>query len=454
MTQDKTGSGMVCHGSPTPQPDGTPMRPRLRIALVAAAAALGSGAARAEVEVTDTVLLRAGPQARYGTTPPQTDTVAPVYEMLTLTARDVQNPVAERLELVVSAWGAANLASNPWWNGYLNGGAFSGDLGLAFVKGEFGKGAVVARLGRMMVAGGNSRMLQLDGAALLWRAPQGFSLSLFGGSPVAARFDARGGDQGANPTRGDVAAGGRLAWAHPLLEVGASAALAWDHGSTSRQEVGGDLRLSPLRWLDVLGSGSYELDRSQLAQVSASAVARPASFISVSADYRYTVPSLFLSRESILWVFSDASRDDLGLSVRLTPVRAWTVDLGGAALLSESGFRATGRVTWRPDRHGAVGLEGSYLDAPDNADLFLRVFGSRRFGPVAATLDVQYLNFDKAVNGETSSLVGSASVGYPIARGLTATVAASAGVTPWYQNRFDLVAKLVYQNFPAREVRP
>jgi hypothetical protein len=191
-----------------------------------------------------------------------------------------------------------------------------------------------------------------------------------------------------------------------------------------------------------------------LAEISASAVARPASFISVSADYRYTVPSLFLSRDSILWVFSDASRDDLGLNLHLTPVRAWTVDVGGAALISQSGFRAGGRATWRPDRRGAVGLEVSYLDASDNGDLYLRIFGSRRFGDVAATLDVQYMSFDKPVNGETSSLVGSASLGYPIAAGLTATLAASAGATPWYQNRFDVVAKLVYQNFPAREVRP
>src|SRR5512143_1143171 len=121
------------------------MRTRLRIALAAAAAALWTNPARAEVEVTNTLLLRAGPQARYGTTPLATDTVAPVYEILTLSARDVQNPVAERLELVVSAWGGANLGQNPWWNGSLNSGAFSGDLGLAFVKGEFGKGAVVAR---------------------------------------------------------------------------------------------------------------------------------------------------------------------------------------------------------------------------------------------------------------------------------------------------------------------
>jgi len=81
-----------------------------------------------------------------------------------------------------------------------------------------------------------------------------------------ARFDARGGSQDANPVSGDVAAGGRLGWTHPVVEVGASTLLAWDHGSTSRQEVGGDLRLSPLRWLDVLASGSYALDRSQLAE--------------------------------------------------------------------------------------------------------------------------------------------------------------------------------------------
>lgn len=429
------------------------MRPRLRIALAAAAALVGSGAA-AEVEVTDALLIRAGPQARYGAAAPTTDTVAPIYEMLTLSARDVKNPIAERLELVVSAWGGANLGSNPWWNGSLDTGAFSGDLALAFVKGEFARGALAVRLGRMAVAGGQSRMLQLDGAAVMWRAPAGFSLSAFGGSPVSARFATRGGPMDANPTQGDVAAGGRLAWAHPLLEVGASATLAWDHGSESRQEVGGDLRISPLRWLDLLFSDSYALDRSQLAELSASAVARPLPALSVSADYRHTVPSLFLSSQSILWVFSDAARDDLGLNVRWSPTRAWTADLGGAALVSESGFRATGRATWRPDRRGAAGVELSYLDASDNKTLYARLFGSRTFGPLAATLDLQAVRFDKAVNGQDQSLLGSASVGYPIAPGLTAALAGSAGVTPWYQNRFDLVAKLVYQNFTAPEVRP
>ena len=429
------------------------MRTRPRIAF-AAAAVLFCGTGRAQVEVTDTVLFRAGPQARYGAIPPTTDTVAPIYEMLTLSARNVQNPVAERLELVVSAWGAANLGTNPWWNGYLNSGTFSGDLSLAFVKGEFGKGAVVARLGRMMVAGGTSRMVQLDGASLLWRAPGGVSLSLFGGSPVSARFDARGGPYDANPISGDVAAGGRLAWSHPVLELGASTLLAWDHGSYSRQDVGGDLRLSPLRWLDLLGSGSYALDRSQLAEVSASLIARASTKVSVSVDYRYTIPSLFLSSQSILWVFSDATRDDVGANVRWSPSPAWTLDLGGAAIISESGYRAAGRATWRPDRRGAVGAEVSYVDPKDNAYGYARLFGSRRFGAVTATLDLQAMRFDQLVNDQKSSYLGSASLGYPIARGLTATVAGSAAVTPLYQNRFDLVAKLVYQNFTAPEVRP
>ena len=430
------------------------MRPRLRFALAAVAAVLGTGAARADVEVTNTILMRAGPQARYGATPLATDTVAPVYEMLTLSARDVANPVAERLELVVSAWGGANLGTNPWWNGYVNSGTFSGDLSLAFVKGEFGKGAVVARLGRMMVAGGNSRMLQLDGASLLWRAPAGFSLSAFGGSPVSARFDARGGPQDANPVSGDVAAGGRLAWTHQVLELGASALMAWDTGSTSREEVAGDLRLSPLRWLDVLASGSYAMDRSQWAEIAGSAIVRASSALSVSLDYRHTIPSLFLSSQSILWVFSDAYREDVGANVRWSPSRAVSIDVGGALLLSEDGFRALGRLTWRPDRLGAVGVEGSWLDATDNAYGYGRVFASRRFGSLTATLDLQAMHFDPQVNLQDWSYLGSASLGLPIAKGLSATVAASAGVTPWYENRYDLVAKLVWQNFPAREVRP
>jgi len=97
----------------------------------------------------------------------------------------------------------------------------------------------------------------------------------------------------------------------------------------------------------------------------------------------------------------------------------------------------------------------SYVDPSDNAYGYLRLFGSRRFGDVAATLDLQAMNFDQAGQRGDQLFLGSAKPGLPHRPGAQPpTLAASAGVTPFYQNRFDVVAKLVYQNFPAREVRP
>src|SRR5690349_17721704 len=41
--------------------------------------------------------------------------IAPLYELLSVSARDVRNPVAEDLQLVVSGWGALSLGSNLVW---------------------------------------------------------------------------------------------------------------------------------------------------------------------------------------------------------------------------------------------------------------------------------------------------------------------------------------------------
>ena len=431
------------------------MRPRLRIALAAVAGLLGTLPAQAaEVEVTNTVLLHGYPQARYGASPLATDTIAPAYELLSITARNVPSPIGERLELVFSGWGAANLGSNPWWNGYGNDGAFSGDLQLLFVKADFAKGALGVRLGRQQVAGGNSRMLQLDGASVLWRMPFGLSLSAFGGSPVSARFDRRGGDHAANPIPGDVAAGGRIGYALPVFEVGLSALALWDRGTAGRQEAGMDLRLSPLTWLTLLASGTAVVEDFQVAAASVSAIAQASRAVSVSADYNYTLPSLFLPRDSILWVFTDSSREDVGASVHLAPSRFVSLDAGGAYLVTQDGYRVGGRATWRPARRTSLGADLSYLSAKDNAYFLGRVFGARDLGLVEASLDLQAMSFDKAVNGENSSLLAIASLGRRLGRSFTVAVSGSAGVTPYYQSFLQVMAKLVYQSFPPREVRP
>ncbi len=88
--------------------------PRVALVLVASLAALAPGRDRGDtVDVSSTTMLIVRDEARAGTL----YTIAPVYEILSLSARNIENPVAEDLKLVVSTWGAGSLGKNLVWYG-------------------------------------------------------------------------------------------------------------------------------------------------------------------------------------------------------------------------------------------------------------------------------------------------------------------------------------------------
>jgi hypothetical protein len=229
-----------------------------------------------------------------------------------------------------------------------------------------------------------------------------------------------------------------------------------DHGDASRQDVGGDIRVTPIRALALVGYADYSIMAKALAEGSGSATLQISRVVSVSADYRYTVPALFLSQNSILWVFSDSTRNDVGANVHLALGR-WAVEAGYTELLTDAGNgpRVGARAAWHPTTHSTVGAELAYLDIPENKYMYGRIFGALEMKRFTATLDLQDYSFDKPVNGEKNSFLGTASLAYALGSGWSAAVAGTGGVTPYYSQRFDVLAKLAYnQTYSSREVRP
>jgi len=134
------------------------MRIRLGIAALAAATLLAPTAGHAsELEVYSNTQLNVQSQWRNGAT----TTVVPLYEFLSVTGREVSIPGGQ-LYFQVDGWGAANLGSNPWWNGYTNTGSFSADLNLAWVQARF-----------LDILQQASRFEISDSGALLLIAPDG-----------------------------------------------------------------------------------------------------------------------------------------------------------------------------------------------------------------------------------------------------------------------------------------
>ncbi len=442
---------------------------RISRALAAAVLALAAGQARAEtVDVSSSTMLLLGQQTRGGSNPfdPQLVTVAPVFEILSISARDVRNPVVEDLSLFVSAWGSYDVqdlrgdaGTSSKWNG---------DFQALYAQGRLLDRRLTLRLGREMVSTGVARMIQIDGGDLVLALPGGFKIQGYGGAPVSQRFSSRATIVSWNPVGGDLAYGGRLSWAYGVagfpgrgVELGASANMVQDGGDPVRQEVGADLRLQPWRDLTLTGLASYSVYDERASELLARLTWTLTRKLRVEADAHYVAPDLLLARNSILSVFSATDRKDYGAA--LTYELGHDLGVGaGYHLVVEPGeeegttfygSEAHANVDWE---HGPMLLGGEvdYLDSVDNGYTGVRVFGRRDLGRYFAALDVMADFFKKAVNGQDYAVTGTLTAGVDLAKGFSAVLAGTAGVTPFMEQTYSLMAKLVYNSsYRTREVR-
>jgi len=438
--------------------------------LAATLALLAGQATGAEtVDVTSTTMLQLGQQTRGGQPlqAPDLVTVAPVLEILSVSARDVANPLADDLSIVLTTWGSWDLADARWDAGASS--SLTGEVMAGYVSGKLLDRRLSFRLGRAHVATGVARMIQLDGGEIVVAAPLGFGLSAYGGLPVAQRFGARTALGNWAPAGGDLAYGGRLGWSLALpgtagrgLDVGVSANFVEDGGDPVREEIGADLRLQPSRSLVVTGFGSYSLYDERTSELAVRASWSATRKLLVEADWRFVAPDLFLSRNSILSVFSTEERTEFGGSASYDLGKGLFMGGSYRALIEPGeteaasdylGSDAQARLEWR--RSGtSAGAEILYLDALENGYVGGRAFARRKFGRIQGTADVVAHFFRESVNGEDLAVTGTLSAGIDLARGFSAVVAARAGMTPFLEQTFDVMAKLAYNaSYRAREVK-
>ncbi|WP_242341108.1 MULTISPECIES: hypothetical protein [Anaeromyxobacter] len=431
-------------------------------------AILAGPAVRADtVEVTSTTLLTVGEQTRGGVPgeKPELVTVAPAYEILNIAARGVTNPIAKDLQLVVSTWGSYELADRRWDNG--TGSDLTGDVMTGYLSGRLLGDALTLRLGRTHVMTGVARMIQLDGGEAIVTLPFGLRLSGYAGAPVSQRFGTRSGVRSWNPVAGDLAYGGRAAVFVPIpgyagrgLDVGASANFVEDGGDPVRQEVGADFRLQPLaKNLTLSGFGSYSLYDERFSEGNAAVSWSVKPRLHLTADWRFTAPDLFLARNSILSVFSTERRNDIGGGVRYELQHGLEVGADYHLAIEPGedgdyyGHLVQGSLDWERGET-AAGAEVFYLDALENGYVGGRLFGRQDFGKFFAAADVLGHFFREQVNGEDYSISGTLTAGVELAKGFSAVVAGRAGMTPFLEQTYDVMAKLVYnQTYRIREVR-
>jgi hypothetical protein len=427
---------------------------RLRLTLLAALALLSTPVQADVVRANATTLFYTRQDWYAG----DLQRASPIFELVSITASEVTSPFAQDVEIALSTWGALDLSDvRAWQNGGAADRRFSGDVDTAYIKGELLSRRLVLRVGRQLVSEGVARMVHLDGAQFRLRLPGNFGLSAYAGTPVSPRFAGRGGEFATGNTRANFATGGRVSWFWPgLVELGASAALDRDRGDVARKDVGADLRLTLPRHLELVSSAFYSVPEERWGEIAVAGAWRGRRDVQVIAEYRHVEPDLFLPRTSILSVFAEDERDDVGATVRLAPLRTVQIDVEYTELFERdgNGHRARVKGVWHPRQAWDVGAEAALLNHQDNAGYWLaRAFAAWRRNLLEVTGDVMAVVLDRKVNDETLSLTATGTAGYRFAPGWKVLVAGTGGTDPFLVRHFDVLAKLVYdQTYVKREV--
>jgi hypothetical protein len=373
-------------------------------------------------------------------------TVVPVYQTVNLMASDLRLKYVDDFKISLSAWGL--LA--PWGDaGPLPyGDRYSGDVDLAFLEGKLFKRRVSLRLGRQMVFGGAARAFQMDGATVGFDIWRGLTFSMWGGAPVIPRF---------MTGRGDATGGARLSWKINYdSEVGLSFMHVSESGRTLRQEFGGDARWRPHRTVTLSGLALMSTVENRLAEADLQVRYQPLLWLEVMADWRRTAPDLFLPRGSILSVFADQTRDEGGGSFFLRPLARLRFE-GDYHFVNDDagwGHRGGARLMLSLGRmwQTQLGAEVRGLTLPVNGYWQARLFGMHRTGPVALTLDLDCYKLEKPINGQTLSFTGAATLGWNIVAHWNLVLAGIADTTPYVSQRFEVIAKLTWdQSFRVRK---
>tara|TARA_R110002096_G_scaffold436086_1_gene667148 strand:- start:36409 stop:37617 length:1209 start_codon:yes stop_codon:yes gene_type:complete len=184
----------------------------------------------------------------------------------------------------------------------------SGDALVVTLRARDPQGRGEARVGRFVVATGAIVPRHIDGGTVRLRSPTGTDLELFGGLPVAPRFgvDAY-----------DWIVGARLS--HRLGKsavAGVSYVHERDRGFVADEEVGVDVALIPLRWLDIAARAALDLvDSPGISEARLSAAARKGKW-RVEAFAARRSPSRLLPATSLFSALGDVPSDELGIASR------------------------------------------------------------------------------------------------------------------------------------------
>jgi hypothetical protein len=385
-----------------------------------------------------------------------TDTALPFHEYVSVRAQRVDaGPLRDGLDLEISAWGRL------WPTESEHERPLDGDVQTAFATLRHGK--AFARLGRQHVVGGAARFARFDGFLVGAALGRHFDVEGYAGAAVLPRWNGRQGyhhlgaeadtllrdpealDQRARA--GYWLGGGRLAYRAPAFKGSASFHEQREAGDIARRNLGLDAR-AKAAWISLGLSSIVDADSLRLADGRAWADLAPIDRLSISIEYLHTEPALWLSRQSVLSVFSTDRLDETGGSASLTLTRAIRVE--GTAFLTiydqhRPGARSEGTVRIEPDERSLLRLSYVRVLAPHNGYHSLRASLSRRLlAGTVGTAELYGYFYDHAVSSYTTSSVYAATLSRQLSEPWSLLVGGSLARTPYAGLDAQALVRLSY----------
>ena len=202
--------------------------------------------------------------------------------------------------------------------------------------------------------------------------------------------------------------------------------------------------------LSCAGSALLELDSQRLADARLWVDYVPVPRLELALEAQHVEPALFLSRQSVLSVFSTDTYDELGGLAQARLIDEIRVE-GGAWLevytLERVGSRTEASLRLSPDRNGRTLVRLTYarVVAPENGYHSLRAALSRRLGQrLWSSLEAYGYIYDRAIRGVTTSTVYAGTLSYRPSPAFSALWGASLTRSPYASLDAQTQVRLAY----------
>ena len=415
----------------------------------ASLAATSSGVLGADVTVDSSTLLG---MSRRDISGASKETLVPATQFLGITADKLADG---NLSLHLSGWGRADLADKSF-----NNDTSTGSLTYGYLQYRFNPAANV-RAGRLFVHEGIVNE-QIDGISARTDLPMGFGLSAFGGATVhTAHISAENSDG-----KGDTLYGGRANYRYKgLLEIGLSgvyesaAPTLVTHPAGNYRRVGGDIWITPVKSIDIIGHSSYNPETQKVAEHSYLLNVKPVQHLVLTGEFNQYRDQSYL----YAWTMFSATLlnpSDKSSSAGLSASYAINKNLEAIADYKHysrefgSADRCGGeaRVNYK-DNSIRGGFGYHYLNAgegfaigtnPSASYHELRCYAMRDTKSYFTAIDLLGDFFKEKIYNESSAWEATASLGYHFTPALALSGDVSYGRNPQFTEEAKALLRLTY----------